>query len=301
MQERFFDGKDVYTPISLNAADGVSQQRARRRRAEGAARRRRGADRRRLRRGEQGRASTRSSASCRPSCWSSPAVSLVVGIFLIINTFSILVAQRSRELALLRAMGASRRQVNRSVLAEALAVGLRRLDGRARGRLPARARAALAVRRVRPRPEPRRRSRSPGRPSIWSYVVGLVRHRDRGVSCPRGGPPGSPRSPRCATTSRCRRRRCGAGCSSAGAGGASGAALIGARPAIGDGNTALLAIGGGILLVLSASSLMSPVIGRPVLHPVRRDLPPRCSARSARWPPRTPCATRAVRRRRPAP
>ena len=51
-------------------------------------------------------------------------VSLVVGIFLIINTFSILVAQRSRELALLRALGASRRQVNRSVLAEALVVGL---------------------------------------------------------------------------------------------------------------------------------------------------------------------------------
>ena len=44
-------------------------------------------------------------------------IALFVGIFLIINTFSILVAQRSRELALLRAMGASRRQVNGSVLA----------------------------------------------------------------------------------------------------------------------------------------------------------------------------------------
>lgn len=52
------------------------------------------------------------------------AVALVVGIFLIINTFSILVAQRSRELALLRAMGASRRQVNRSVIAEAVGVGI---------------------------------------------------------------------------------------------------------------------------------------------------------------------------------
>ena len=52
------------------------------------------------------------------------AIALFVGIFLIINTFSILVAQRSRELALLRAMGASRRQVNRSVLLEAVAVGL---------------------------------------------------------------------------------------------------------------------------------------------------------------------------------
>ena len=52
------------------------------------------------------------------------AVSLVVGTFLIINTFSILVAQRSRELALLRALGASRRQVNVSVLVEATFVGL---------------------------------------------------------------------------------------------------------------------------------------------------------------------------------
>ena len=51
-------------------------------------------------------------------------VAMVVGTFLIINTFSILVAQRSRELALLRAMGASRRQVNTSVLVEAFVVGL---------------------------------------------------------------------------------------------------------------------------------------------------------------------------------
>jgi putative ABC transport system permease protein len=52
------------------------------------------------------------------------AVALVVGAFLIVNTFSILVAQRSRELALLRAIGASRRQVSRSVLLEALVLGL---------------------------------------------------------------------------------------------------------------------------------------------------------------------------------
>lgn len=51
-------------------------------------------------------------------------IALVVGTFLIINTFSILVAQRSRELALLRALGASRRQVTRSVLLEAVVVGL---------------------------------------------------------------------------------------------------------------------------------------------------------------------------------
>jgi putative ABC transport system permease protein len=51
-------------------------------------------------------------------------VALTVGAFLIVNTFSILVAQRSRELALLRAIGASRRQVARSVLLEAGVVGL---------------------------------------------------------------------------------------------------------------------------------------------------------------------------------
>lgn len=52
------------------------------------------------------------------------AISLVVGTFLIINTFAILVAQRSKELALLRALGASRKQITRSVLFEALAIGL---------------------------------------------------------------------------------------------------------------------------------------------------------------------------------
>jgi putative ABC transport system permease protein len=51
-------------------------------------------------------------------------ISIFVGSFIIFNTFSMLVAQRSRELALLRALGASRRQVNRAVVLEALVVGL---------------------------------------------------------------------------------------------------------------------------------------------------------------------------------
>ncbi|WP_028810810.1 ABC transporter permease [Streptomyces flavidovirens] len=51
-------------------------------------------------------------------------ISLFVGIFIIANTFTMLVAQRTKELALLRAIGASRRQVTRSVLIEALLVGL---------------------------------------------------------------------------------------------------------------------------------------------------------------------------------
>lgn len=52
------------------------------------------------------------------------AIALFVGAFIIFNTFTMLVAQRTRELALFRAMGASRGQVNRSVLFEAVVVGL---------------------------------------------------------------------------------------------------------------------------------------------------------------------------------
>jgi putative ABC transport system permease protein len=51
-------------------------------------------------------------------------VALFVGSFIIYNTFSIIVAQRTRELAMLRCLGASRRQVLNSVLAEALIVAL---------------------------------------------------------------------------------------------------------------------------------------------------------------------------------
>ncbi|MEO3780259.1 FtsX-like permease family protein [Micromonospora sp. B11E3] len=52
------------------------------------------------------------------------AVALLVGTFLILNTFSIIVAQRTRELALMRAIGASGRQIIGSVVLEALAIGL---------------------------------------------------------------------------------------------------------------------------------------------------------------------------------
>jgi putative ABC transport system permease protein len=50
-------------------------------------------------------------------------ISLFVGAFIIFNTFTMLVAQRTRELALLRAIGASRGQVRVSVQVEAAVVG----------------------------------------------------------------------------------------------------------------------------------------------------------------------------------
>jgi putative ABC transport system permease protein len=51
-------------------------------------------------------------------------IALFVGSFIIWNTFSMQVAQRTRELALLRAIGATRRQVMRAILAEAVVLGL---------------------------------------------------------------------------------------------------------------------------------------------------------------------------------
>ncbi|WP_117210418.1 ABC transporter permease [Allorhizocola rhizosphaerae] len=51
-------------------------------------------------------------------------VALMVGMFVIANTFTMLVAQRTRYFALLRAVGAKRRQVRRAILAEAAVIGL---------------------------------------------------------------------------------------------------------------------------------------------------------------------------------
>ncbi|MFJ6580853.1 ABC transporter permease [Streptomyces sp. NPDC091368] len=51
-------------------------------------------------------------------------VAVLVSVFTIHNTFAVLVAQRTRENALLRAIGAARRQIVTGTLAEALAVGL---------------------------------------------------------------------------------------------------------------------------------------------------------------------------------
>jgi putative ABC transport system permease protein len=51
-------------------------------------------------------------------------IALFVGAFIIFNTFSITVAQRTTEFGLLRTMGASRRQILRSVVLEALLIGL---------------------------------------------------------------------------------------------------------------------------------------------------------------------------------
>lgn len=123
MQELFMDGKDEYSSVWVTAEDGVSQQelldQVQPLVPEGY-------------KGWTGRALADESANDVEQALGFittfllvfAGIALFVGSFLIVNTFSILVAQRGRELALLRAIGASRRQVVRSVLVEALVVGV---------------------------------------------------------------------------------------------------------------------------------------------------------------------------------
>ncbi len=51
-------------------------------------------------------------------------IALLVGTFIIANTFSMIVAQRMREFALLRALGVSQGQLTRSVVFEAIVIGI---------------------------------------------------------------------------------------------------------------------------------------------------------------------------------
>ena len=124
-------------------------------------------------------------------------IALFVGAFIIFNTFSMLVAQRTRELALMRALGASRGQVRRAVLLEA--VGRRpaqlgdRPDRRDRRRASASRRCSACSARSCPTG---RRSSRPARSSCRSWSARWSR-RPR-PSCRPAAPAGSPRSPPCA-------------------------------------------------------------------------------------------------------
>jgi putative ABC transport system permease protein len=262
MQDTFYGGRDVYSTVSLTAADGVSQKKLA------------AAAQKVLPKGlkaRTGKAYVEDNKAALDEILGYlqifllvfALVSLVVGAFIIINTFSILVAQRSRELALLRAMGASRRQVNRSVLLEATAVGLvGSTVGLGVGYLLALvlrwlfgvfgldlSRAAF--------------------PMTWqavllSYVLGV------GVTAiaallparraARIAPMAALRDDVALSESTLRRRvLMGTVLVLAGAG-AIAAGLAG------EGTWALIGIGGGILLVLVGVAIMSAFLGQPVLH-----------------------------------
>ncbi len=262
MQERFYGGKDVYTTVSLNAAPGVSQtelaKAAQKVLPEGVF-------------AQTGDAYVKKNKESLDEILGFlqtfllvfAAVSLIVGVFIIINTFSILVAQRSRELALLRAMGASRRQVNGSVLLEATAVGLLGSTvGLGVGYL-----LALGLRwlfGVFGLDLSRADFPMTWSAVLWSYVIGV------GVTvaaalfparrASRIAPIEALRDDVALTESTMRRRvLIGTVLVVVGA----GSIAFGLN---GDGNTALQAIGAGILLVIVGVYIMSAFLGQPVLH-----------------------------------
>ena len=157
--------------ISVAGDDGVTPDRAQdpcRRRA--ARRRRHGAHRQGGGRPAGRRPPGPALASCRPALLVFAGIALFVGAFIIFNTFSITVAQRTRELALLRTLGASRRQVLRSVVLEALVVGFGAAVIGLLGGLGSSPGPAGPVQGLRRRPAGRRaRSSSRGRSSSrWS-------------------------------------------------------------------------------------------------------------------------------------
>ena len=262
IQDLFFDGKDVYTSISLTAADGTTQTELR------------DAAREVLPEGVDAQTGDAVAEKAQDAIGEIlgfintfllvfAAVAMVVGTFLIINTFSILVAQRSRELALLRALGASRRQVNRSVLAEAfvvgvagstvgigvgylLAIGLKALFGVIGLELGA-ASMPLALRTV-----------------VVSYVVGvLVTMLAAYLPARRAGrisPIEAMRDDVSMPESSMRRRLL--------VGGAmvlAGIGLMAGGFLLAEGRPGLSLIGGGMLVILIGVALTSAVVGRPVV------------------------------------
>jgi len=260
LQDYFFDGRDVFTSISLNAAGGVSQREL----ADAA--------QKVLPKGVEARTGDEVVETnqnvldeilgfLQTFLLVFAVVSLVVGTFLIINTFSILVAQRSRELALLRALGASRRQVNTSVMVEALVVGVvGSTVGLGAGWLLAQmlrvffAQFGLDLGGV----------DFPVQPSTvaWSYAVGvvvtLVASILPALRASRIPPVAALRDDVALPESTLRRRvLIGVLLVLAGAAGM----VLGFR---GEGSRGLLLIGVGILLVLIGIALMSPMLGQPL-------------------------------------
>ncbi len=224
-------------------------------------------------------------------------IALFVGSFIIANTFSMLVAQRTRELALLRAVGASRRQVTRSVLAEALVVGVVGATvGLAFGLLVAVGLQALLG------------AFGAGLPKgplvfkpatvIWAYVVGV------GVTTVAAYLPAR-RASKIAPVAALRddvalperslRRRAVAGVTASALGAASMAAGL-----AGVGSTPALLVGLGALVVFIGVAALSPFASRPVIRvlgaPLNRlfGTPGRLSRENALRNPRRTAATAAA-------
>ena len=197
-------------------------------------------------------------------------VALFVGTFIILNTFSMLVAQRTKELALLRALGAKRAQVTRAVLGEALvlgvvgstaglavgyavAAGLRVLFGSFGVTLDGE--LVLATGTV-----------------VWSYAIGVVVTVLAAYLPARRAaktPPIAAMRADAVSTERSLRRRTLVGSVLSGLG---AAALI-AGSLSSDGSSGASLVGVGALALILGATALSPVLARPFLRVVGAALP----------------------------
>jgi putative ABC transport system permease protein len=190
------------------------------------------------------------------------AVALLVGSFLIFNTFSVTVAQRTKEFALLRTIGASRGQVLRSVLVETFVIGvIASLIGIACGLALAPGLAALLssfgidLGTTSTVLEPRT--------IIAGLVVGIVATVVSGIVPARRATRGSSRSRRCATASRPpRARSAGGGSSWPFVVEALGVVLLlyGLLGDPGDAATTAFVLGLGTLLMIFGFALLAPTL-----------------------------------------
>ncbi|WP_328312409.1 FtsX-like permease family protein [Streptomyces sp. NBC_00442] len=124
-QRELLGGAGQFTQINVAAADGVSDQRLKQDVAAALG----GSGPYKLQTAKEAADDSRASVGSfldvmKYAMLGFAGIAFLVGIFLIINTFSMLVAQRTREIGLMRAIGSSRKQVNRSVLVEALLLGV---------------------------------------------------------------------------------------------------------------------------------------------------------------------------------
>ncbi|WP_026924675.1 ABC transporter permease [Glycomyces arizonensis] len=121
-QRLVFDGRDVYTAVAVHAAEGVGTDELLAD-VSGVA-------------GDEAQVITKAEYDAAASAETAEATELIgnfllgfgavavfVSVFLIANTFSIVIAGRLKEIAMMRAIGAGRDQIVRSVLTEALILG----------------------------------------------------------------------------------------------------------------------------------------------------------------------------------
>jgi putative ABC transport system permease protein len=221
-------------------------------------------------------------------------ISIFVGGFIIFNTFSMLVAQRTKELALLRAIGAAHKQVTRAVIGEAVAVGV---VGSTVG-IAVGAGLALALQAM---------SGMDGSgglvftatPVLWSYVVGIVVTVVSAYFPARRAakiPPVAAMRDDVALPQRSLRMRIGIGTVLTGA----GAVLMGLGLTAALGGNPLIAIGIGAFLVFLGVAMLAPVISRPVVRvlgapfPLLFRTPGRLARQNALRNPRRTAATAAA-------